>query len=617
MYLHCTPPYNQHIPNPALGYLKGFLQSKGIEVKNVYWNLILGEILSQFHRGLNDYSESKDFFSLFPSIYLGKQLLKEDFESSTPLQTLYLSIYSKEEITEMVYTAKDAIDQYIKRHRLHEDISGFTLKTFQWLMGLYMMNRLKEMNPDVKIVMGGILTESQAQLLLKLTPSADFAVLGEGEYPLVHLLKALKGDGALGDVPSLFYRDGKKIISTKLLDSYPPLDSYPFADHTEYFNTFQQYMSGSALSEYTNTYGDSPSDQFPVLLPIVGSRSCYWNKCKFCVLNEGPYRARSPENIVEEIEYQSDRYLVNSFFFMDTETAGSSRRFKTLLQLLVHSSAEKERKYRFIAELSPLFITPEIAHLMQLASFRDVQIGFEEMTDPLLEKIKKSHRFAHNIQALKLGKRYGITIHGLQVIRGILPETREDIMESYTNVKFLRFILPTYTLIPGFLRLDKGSPFYDEVPEEERETWDSNLLWPEIEPLKIMDESDRFEFFGFCKRGLDPLWADFRNLVEFYARQARTYEWIEHATGSFVEEMGLRLYKYIFDRDETDLLLFCDTIRKFSEVRERFSHLSEERIGNMLENLKGVGFIYYDEGMRWIISVLDASQRKVLVSKNS
>lgn len=250
---------------------------------------------------------------------------------------------------------------------------------------------------------------------------------------------------------------------------------------------------------------------------------------------------------------------------------------------------------------------------MQLASFTEIQIGFEAMTDTLLEKMKKRHRFAHNIQALKLGKKYGIGISGLNVLRGIPPETKEDIVESLTNVKFLRFLLTTYTLMPGFLRLDKGSPFYDDVPEKERERWKNNPIWTEVEPLQVVPVSEKDEVFGFCGPGLNRIWVDFENLIKFYTKQNRTYEWVAYTNGSFVEERGLRLYKYIFDRDETDVLIFCDTIKTFSDVKEKFPHLSEDDLFEMLYNLKRVRLVYCDENAQWIISVLDAAERRVLV----
>ena len=52
MILHCTPPYEQYTPNPALGYLKGFLQSQGVEVTNIYWNVILARRIFKFMSGM-------------------------------------------------------------------------------------------------------------------------------------------------------------------------------------------------------------------------------------------------------------------------------------------------------------------------------------------------------------------------------------------------------------------------------------------------------------------------------------------------------------------------------------------------------------------------------------
>ncbi len=611
MILNCTPPYSQHIPNPALGYLKGFLQSKGVEVTNVYWNLILAETISTFQKGLKEYAQSKDLFSILPVVYSCRQFLT-DSQQVTPLDVLYSSIYSKEEIAEITHSARDRIDQYIRKKNLHKaGLSGFTVKTYQWLMSSYLIRRLKEMNPEAKVVIGGITNADCALKFMKIFTLADYAIYGEGEYPLGYLAEAVEEGTSIVSVPNLVYRDGSKIFSTGKTHTLPHLDSYPFADHTDYFKTFKEFITGSVLSEYIETHGRHPSDRIPVVLPILGSRSCPWNKCRFCVLNEEySYRTRSPQNIVKEIEYQSETHGVNSFIFVDTELAGNVNRFKALLRLLMQSSADHKRRYRFFAEVSPIFITPETAQYMQLASFSGIQIGFEAMTDSLLEKMEKRHRFAHNIQALKLGTQYTLNIRGLNVIRGIPTETEEDILESCSNVKFLRFLLTTYNLSPCYLRLDKGAPFYNDVLPEERETWKNNATWTEVEPTHLIPASERFWFFGFSNSVHNRLWADFESLVKSYVQQNHSYEWIEYENGSFVEERGLRIYTYIFDQKETDLLIFCNTVKSFSEVKKEFSYLSEDDLREMLQDLKEAGLLYHDEDFNWIVSVLEAGKRK-------
>jgi hypothetical protein len=215
MILHCTPPSSLHIPNPALGYLKGFLQSKGIQVKNVYWNLILAKSVSQFQRGLTKFSEDKDFLSIFPVLYISRQLLRGDSGKKTPLDLLYESLYSKKEIKEMIRTIKEEIDRYILENNLHKTaLAGVTVKSYQWLMSLYLIGRLKHLNPDTTIVIGGITNEEQARAYMNVFNLADYAIWGEGEYPLEHLVHAVTEGTPVTDVPHLVYRDSSGICAT-------------------------------------------------------------------------------------------------------------------------------------------------------------------------------------------------------------------------------------------------------------------------------------------------------------------------------------------------------------------------------------------------------------------
>ena len=591
MILHSASPYTVDIPNPALGYLKGFLKRKGIDVHNIYWNLVLYREISNFNKDVeHTHSLSVDAVT----VYTWKQLAGYS-TITTPLDYIFQSVLTKDELCELVQSVKDKIDRFISEKRLHEaDIAGFTMKTYQWLMNSYIMSRLKEMNPDMKIVIGGISTEDQGRALMRMVTKADFAIWGEGEYPLVHLIQSLEENNTLQDVPNLIYRDGKNLSSTNPLREYPPLDEYPFADHSDYFDAVTRFMPAN----------------MQVLIPVWGSRSCPWNKCKFCVLNEEySYRTRSPENIVEEIEYQSQKYGTYTFIFVDTEIAGNKKRLKTLLTLLVKASSRQKEPYHFFAEISPVFIDTETAKLMQVASFTSIQVGFEAMTDSLLEKMEKRHTFAHNMQALKLGNQYGLYIDGLNIIRGTPPETKEDILESCKNVKFVRFLLNKYVFRPASLELYKGSPFYEEMPEEERKLWRYHRFWEEIAPLKVIPEEDRFEFFGFFRNKPDFVWDDFESVRRALEEQNRSYTWIEYEDGSFVEEKGPGIYKYVLDRDETDILIFCDLIKSFSEVKKQFSHINEDNLRELLSSLKDFGLIYYDKDMHTIISVLEACRR--------
>ncbi|MBU7014781.1 MAG: radical SAM protein [Theionarchaea archaeon] len=602
MILQSTVPYREDIPNAALGYLKGFLTAEGIPVTALYWNLILARKISEFYRVLADYSKEMGLFHPESvGLYICRNLLTDHSDNSNPTKfdLIFSSIFSREERSEMISSIQDEIYQYIQRNRLHEvPVVGFTLKTYQWMLGSYLIQCFKEMNTDVTIVIGGITDESQAITYMKIFELADFAIWGEGEFPLVHLVRTLEEGTDVSGVPNLVYRSDKTILSTKVFgDSYSLLDSYPFADHSDYFETVRRF---------------DPFRKY-VTIPIWGSRGCPWDRCKFCTSSGGyKYRFRSPENIVEEIEVQSKKHRADDFIFVDTELAGNKKRFLSLLRLLMQSIVSRKRPYRLSGEISPLSIDRETAQYIKRAGFVSLQIGFEAVTDTLLRKMQKRQMIVHNIETLKIGGQHSLPLRGLNIIRGIPTETAGDVLESCINLKFWRFLLSDFRIRPTFFLLHKRSLFDREMAEEEKEKWKADSLWDEIVPARLVPESDRFEFSSFRRDRFDHhhLWDIFEDLLMFYTKQKSSYEWIEYPDGSLVEEKGFRTHKLALNREQTDILAFCDSVKSLCDVEEKFSHLCENELFELLNGLKTLGLLYYDKESGKAISILDTSKRR-------
>jgi radical SAM superfamily enzyme YgiQ (UPF0313 family) len=406
-------------------------------------------------------------------------------------------------------------------------------------------------------------------------------------------VNAVEG-GDVTTVPHLMYREGKTIIATTAQDEQCSLDEYPFADHSDYFTMLRK------IDPFNKA----------VLIPIWGSRSCPWNKCKFCAINEEyRYRTRSPENIVEEIEYQSKKHRVNNFQFTDSDIAGNKKRLITLLQLIIESIRERRKRYHICAEISPLFIDSETAFYMKRAGFVETQTGVESLSESLLKKMQKRQTLVHNIQAFKSAQQCGLSLFGLNIIRGIPSETEEDVRESCNNVKFFRFMLHSFLLDPTICMLLKYSPFYDEMSEKEREKWDQDLLWREAASTGIVAEEDRFEFFNFHQKTFPHyhLWDTFWSLLRLYGGQNSSYTWVETPNGSLVEEKGKKSVTHELSQTETDILVFCDTIKSLSEIQKEFS-LPEAELYTILYSLKDLALLYVDTDGN-CISILDAAQK--------
>lgn len=107
-----------------------------------------------------------------------------------------------------------SIKKYLTRivHRIQPDIVGLSAMAWQYNTCLRIAHLLKELRPQVKIVIGGyhatlmaeeIATASEAEWI-------DFIVRGEGEECCRRLVNALAGRDRIADIPSLSYKvDGR------------------------------------------------------------------------------------------------------------------------------------------------------------------------------------------------------------------------------------------------------------------------------------------------------------------------------------------------------------------------------------------------------------------------
>ena len=91
-----------------------------------------------------------------------------------------------------------------------------------------------------------------------------------------------------------------------------------------------------------------------------------------------------------------------------------------------------------------------------------------------------------------------------------------------------------------------------------------------------------------------------------YGKQNSSYTWTKTPTGSLVEEKGKKLMIYELNQIETDVLVFCDTIKSFSEVQEEFS-LPEAELLTILSKLNNNALLYSDTDGN-CISILDATK---------
>ncbi|MGO9687329.1 MAG: B12-binding domain-containing radical SAM protein, partial [Syntrophobacteraceae bacterium] len=146
--------------------------------------------------------------------YLAALLLQEGYDAE--ISNFYRSGSSPQGIREIL-AQKNA------------DIVGISVFNANRWGGIETARIVKEVNPDAKIVFGGVGATFLWDHFLRNFREIDYVVLGEGEYSFLHLVRLLD-NGSRGDlaaIKGIAFRNGSQIVRTAPADPIQDLDKLP------------------------------------------------------------------------------------------------------------------------------------------------------------------------------------------------------------------------------------------------------------------------------------------------------------------------------------------------------------------------------------------------------
>ena len=205
---------------------------------------------------------------------------------------------------------------------------------------------IKEEHPEIVTMMGGSYPSSYREKTLKEDSNLDIAVMGEGEVTFSKLV-----DNNLRDIhkiKGIIFRKNNKIFKNLPREPIRDLDSIPFPsrDAVPFYRYNRSLGPKENIKEkisdflMKHNYLDTlyykfhnfhnlttTANYFPIG-SMITSRGCP-NRCTFCVIRKVwgvAYRARSAQNILEEINLLANEYKVKSIEIMDDNFTVSKRR---------------------------------------------------------------------------------------------------------------------------------------------------------------------------------------------------------------------------------------------------------------------------------------------------
>ena len=311
------------------------------------------------------------------------------------------------------------------------DVVGITISFSGWWKPAYEVASIaKNIDKDVITVLSGLHPSARPADCLK-HPNIDFVVIGEAEYTMLELVGALEQGTTEGlkKTRGIGYIKNGETVITPPRPAIQDLDALPFpARHLlpmeAYFAALKEIPPRGEIHKPWTT--------------MITSRGCPYN-CVFCSIHTvmgKKWRARSPENVVDEIEQVVSTYRIKQIDFVDENMTLDKKRMETICDLIVKRGLDIEWFTPNGVRADTL--DENLLKKMKASGCKKIRVAPESGVQRVVNQIiKKNLNLKEVEKAVVLSKKVGIKV-GCFFVIGLIGETKEDIEESIKYAYKLR-----------------------------------------------------------------------------------------------------------------------------------------------------------------------------------
>jgi radical SAM superfamily enzyme YgiQ (UPF0313 family) len=261
-------------------------------------------------------------------------------------------------------------------------------------------------------------------------------------------------------------------------------------------------------------------------MAIQYSRGCPFN-CEFCDIIEiygRKPRAKSPEQMVTELEQLYERKWRGPIFIADDNFIGNKRKVKELLPVMAEWNTKRRRPFNFYTEATVnLADDQELLQMMKQAGFDRVFLGIET---PVQESLKEAQKMQNTRRSLLESVRR-IQRQGIEVMAGFIvgfDNDPEDIFQR--QVDFIQESAIPMAVV-GLLQAIPGTQLYRRLQKEGRIISDGH--------------ANNFDFVNFVPR-MDPhrLLEGYQSILKSIYRPDVYYERVRRFLEQYQPHTGTR-----------------------------------------------------------------------------
>ncbi len=286
---------------------------------------------------------------------------------------------------------------------------------------------IRKAHPEKKIILGGPHPSALYNEILENVPEVDFVAIGEGEESILGLAEHLSGKLKLDELSGLATRDesGNVIVlkSSKRIKNLNN-DNIPFpARHLLPMENYIEAQEGHGPSSGRWT-------------SILSSRGCPYG-CTFCESRRTTWIARTPKDVVDEMQYCLKEWGINEFHFEDDNMTINKERLIGICDEIIDRGLK-------IKWQTPNGIRASVTDREMLIKMKESgclhitlapETGSERVLNEIIEK-GKDFDLTQLKECGALAHKLGLKVAAYFII-GLPGETRQEVKETIKYAKEL------------------------------------------------------------------------------------------------------------------------------------------------------------------------------------
>jgi len=341
----------------------------------------------------------------------GIKAVKENYGVFPSLSLAYVAGLAEKLGCEIQFIDANALQlplsETVRRIRnFKPDLLAFTITTYLFYQTLEWVEALRDA-VGVPTLLGGVHMGIYPEDTFS-HACIDFGCTGEAEMVLPQLLEAIAGGSDLAGVKGLIWRDGDRVVVNQSAELLRDIDAVPFPARNHLPN--DRYYS--FISQFRN------------FTPLITSRGCPF-RCIFCEQGGLPFRGRSPQNVVDEIEECYHVYKVREFDFFDSSFTVDKKRVIGICDEINRRRIRVAWAIRSRVDL----IDEDLLVAMRDAGCKRIYYGIESSDPEILATLRKKTNLDQIRDVMRLTRKHGIDTFGYFLV-GSPGETVETIQES-------------------------------------------------------------------------------------------------------------------------------------------------------------------------------------------